>query len=330
MPEKPLIDRGFDRFLAAYNTPAYDFNLNVARLFVCAFLIWKLFSRDFGFFGTVPEEIFYFYPYHLYPMDKWILWTGLPVIQELLTFHWIHWFLPHPSVGVLRFIQGLTILSLASLAIFGKGPKSVIIVITYSLMIYLWGYLFLLGQEIDSIDLYFAIILALGISSYSDVPIWKMTKLYHEHRSAAGGRAFSNLILVFVFYYFASGVNKLTDLSILEWFQYDLVDAIEVHSIVAAHSTLDSLGFFRLFDGFTLFNYIGPPAVYISHLTVPIVFFRKNLIPKFFLFYFLFHLMTFGVGISFSGYIFVWTALFSWHEIIDWLRAKRRKPTAAR
>lgn len=329
MHEKPLIDRGFERFLATYNAPGYDFNINVARLFVCAFLIWKLFSRDYGFFGTVPEELFYFYPYQLYPMDKWILWTGLPVIQELLTFHWIHWILPHPSVNVLRGIQAAAMLSLACLAVFGKGPKSAILIVTYSLLIYLWGYLFLLGQDIDAVAIYFGILVALGISRHADVPVWKLPALYRQPKSIDGGRAFSTVLLVFVFYYFASGVNKLTDISFLEWLQFDLVGAIERHSIVAAHHTVDTIDFFQILHGMTYFNYFGAPAVYISHICVPFVFFRRRMIFKFFIFYLMFHLLTFGVGISFSGYIFVWSVLFPWRELLDYLSRMRGKYSLA-
>ena len=61
-PYNSLVDRGFNRFVTAYNQPGFDFNVNMARLIVCAFLIWKLLSRDFGFFGHVPEQVFYFYP----------------------------------------------------------------------------------------------------------------------------------------------------------------------------------------------------------------------------------------------------------------------------
>ena len=322
-----LIDRGFGRFVAAYNQPGFDFNVNIARLFVCAFLIWKLFSRDYGFFGHVPEQVLYFYPFEIYEIDKYVLWTGLPIIQDLLTFHWVHWFLPHPAETGLRIIQGAAIGSVLLLALFGRGPRNSIITVTYSLLIYLWGYLFLLGQEIDAVDLYFGILIALGISTYAEVPIWRLPALYARPKTVDGGRSFSNVILVFVLYYFASGVKKLTDLSPIEWFRYDLVEAIEEHSIRAAHSTLGTFAFFDYLHGLTFFDYIGPPAVYLSHLMVPMVFFRRSSILKFFLFYFAFHLLTFGVGISFSGYIFVWSVLFPYRDMFAWVGKRFRSVT---
>lgn len=120
-PYDSLVDRGFNRFVTAYNQPGFDFNVNMARLIVCAFLIWKLLSRDFGFFGHVPEQVFYFYPIEIYPLDKWVLWTGLPVLSELLTFHWLHWFIPRPGETALRVVQGVAIGSLLLLALFGGG-----------------------------------------------------------------------------------------------------------------------------------------------------------------------------------------------------------------
>lgn len=173
--------------------------------------------------------------------------------------------------------------------------------------------------------IYFGILIALGISRYADAPVWKLLALYHRPKSVDGGRAFSTVLLVFVFYYFASGIKKLTDISFLEWLQFDLVGAIERHSIAAAHHTVGTIEFFEILHGMTYFNYIGAPAVYISHILVPFVFFRRRMIFKFFVFYLMFHLLTFGVGISFSGYIFVWAALFHWREIIDYFGNKRNK-----
>lgn len=211
---------------------------------------------------------------------------------------------------------------------FGRGPRKSILILTYCFLVYLWGYLFLLGQEVDAVDLYFGILIALGISSYREVPVWRLGALYTQPKTIDAGRSFSNVMLVFVLYYFASGTKKLTDLSPMEWFQFDLIGAIEEHSIRAAHGTLGTFDSFQYLHGLTFFDYIGPPAVYLSHLLVPMVFFRRSLILKFFLFYFAFHLLTFGVGISFSGYIFVWAVLFPYREMIDWASARLAGRTA--
>lgn len=322
LSQNSIIDRGFSNYLSAYNQPAYDFNINFARLFVCSFLVWKLLSRDFGFFGTLPSGAFYFYPSNIYPSHSYILWTGIPVLQEILTFHWVHWLLPHPGPMTMRVIQGAAVASLVAVAIWGKGPRSALLVLSYVLLIYLWGYLFLLGQEIDSVDLYFGILIALAISTYRDVPVWRVPSLFNAAKTVDAGRSYSNLILVLVFYYFASGMRKLTDLSPMEWFQYNLVEAIEQHSIRAANGPLATLDIFTHVHGLTFLDYIGPPAVYLSHLLVPTVFFRRSLVLKFFVFYAIFHVLTFGVGISFAGYIFIWSVIFPWREIFSFFSGR--------
>lgn len=178
--------------------------------------------------------------------------------------------------------------------------------------------MFLLGQDVDAVDLYFGILIALAVSTFAEEPIWRLPALYDRPKTVDGGRSFSNVVLVLVLYYFASGMRKLTDITPIEWFRYDLVEAIEEHSIRAAHGTLGTFDFFQHLHGLTFLNYIGPPAAYLSHLLVPMVFFRRSLILKFFLFYFAFHLLTFGVGISFSGYILVWAVLFPYREMMAW------------
>jgi hypothetical protein len=61
---------------------------------------------------------------------------------------------------------------------------------------------------------------------------------------------------------------------------------------------------------------VGPPLIYTSHLIVPMVFFARSSVFKFFLFYAVFHFLAFGVGISFTGYILVWLVLFPHREIL--------------
>jgi hypothetical protein len=269
-----LFDIGIKKFFLAYNQFGYDFDLVIARIFICSFMIWKLLSRDFGAFSYIPEEVFYFYPYQIYTPDKWILWTGIPFIQDIFTMHFIHWIFPYPNSWVLQLIQVFLIVLLVTLGVYGKGWRSIILVTTYLLLIYLWGYLFLLGQEIDSVDLYFGMLLALVVGSYKDSPIWDLKSLYSAKPNLRAGRARSLLILVIVFYYFASGTKKITDISFFEWFDYQLIEAIMYHGIVSNHNALYRPDFFKIFNGHYYLNYILPPLVYLSHLCTPLVFRR--------------------------------------------------------
>jgi hypothetical protein len=315
-----LLDIGVENFFRTYNQFGYDFDLVVARVFICSFMIWKLLSRDFGAFSYIPEEVFYFYPYQIYTVDKWILWTGIPFIQDVLTMHFIHWIFPHPNSWILQLVQIFSIALLVTLGVYGKGKRSIFLVTTYLALIYLWGYLILLGQEIDSVDLYFGMLLALMLGRYKDSPVWELKALYSEKPNLLAGRSRSLLMLVIVFYYFASGIKKITDLSVFEWFDYYLIEAIMHHGIVSNHSPHYRPDFFKIFNGHYYLNNILPPLVYLSHLCTPLVFFYRSMVFKFFVFYTLFHLMTFGVGISFTGYIVVWAAIFPWHDILSKFR----------
>jgi len=321
------IDRRFEAFVSKYNEPGYDFNVVIARLFVGLFFVWKLLSRDWGFFGTVPESMFYFYPYELYAVGNhdYMLWTGLPVLTEVLTFHWIHFFIPHPGVEVLRIVQGIGIVLSFCFALFGSGPKNILLISLYSVLVYLWGYLFMMGQDIDAVYLYFGILIAIGISTFRDEPVWRIHKIYRHAPNVAAGRSISNVILVFIFYYFASGVKKLTDLNPLEWFHFDLIEGIEEHAIRVAHGWTGTFDIFQYLHGLYFLDYLGPPLVYSSHLLVPIVFFRRNTIVRFFIFYALFHVLSFGVGISFTGYIPVWLTIFPHRENLAWIGARLEK-----
>ena len=259
--DKSVLEGAVNSYTEVFNKPGYDFDIVLARIFICAFLIWKLLSRDFGAFAYIPTDVFYFYPYQIYSIDKWILWTGVPVLQDILTLHFIHWIVPYPNASALQLIQFFAILFLIILGMYGKGKKSVIIILAYATLIYLWGYLILLGQEIDSIDLYFGMLIVLCIGEFNDAPAWRLKGLLHAQSNLNAGRTQSLLILVIVFYYFASGAKKITDLSPVEWFNYNLIESIMYHGIVSDHSALYRPQFFELFDGLYFLNYILPPLV---------------------------------------------------------------------
>jgi len=314
--KQPLFDRWHDHFIEKYNTPGFSFDLNLVRCIVSLFFAWKLLSRDFGFYGTVPDGVFPFYSINIYPADSYIMWTGLPLISELATFHWIHFLLPYPSPAVLRVIQGIAIVLLVILALYGRGPRRSIAIGAYCLVLYLWGYMFLGGHEIDAILLYFGLLAIIAVSEFDDRPIHKLSSLARVSPTRSAGHAVSLMYLLFATYYFASGVNKLTDISFWEWFEFDLAEAMYEYRIKAENGYTSVPYIFEPLYEATWLNYLGPPAVYISHLITPMVFFWRNQVFKFFLFYAAFHFLTFGVGISFTGYVLVWFVLFPYHRLL--------------
>ena len=304
----------YEEFSKSYNTRGFDFNINVIRLLLCIFLIWKLLSRNFEFYGYVPDDVFGYYPIEIYPITSYITWTGTSLVTDIFTMHWIHWFIDRPGPGAIKFIQNMSIVSVSLLAIFGRGPKNILAFLSYLLLIYLWGNLFLLGQEVDSISLYFGMLLVIALSNYGDKPIWKIGSTFSAKKNINAGRTISRFYLVLVAYYFASGLRKFTDLSLSEWFKYDLIWEIQQTMLTA---NITSLHVPKVFEHLLFIDSWGqllPPLVYLSHIFVPLVFFKRSKVVYFFIFYAVFHFMTFGVGISFTGYIVVWGCLFHYRE----------------
>lgn len=220
------LNDAYAAYLRKYDTPHNDFHLNIIRIFVGVLFAWKVLSRDFGFMGIVPNEFFYYYPIQLYRPEDIILITGVPILMELVTFHWIHWIVGFPSEAVLTWLQFI-LAALALLTAFvGRGPYRCIAITAYILATYLWGFIFLSGQEIDSAMVPFGLLLVLCLCSYDDRPVWQFGSLLRRQPNVAAGRAFSATLLVFILYYGLSGYNKITDLSITEWFQYNLIQDI--------------------------------------------------------------------------------------------------------
>lgn len=309
--------RFFLKFQKAFRSADYDINVNISRVILCAFMLYKLLSRDFGFYGTLPPEFFTYYPYKIYDDSSYRLWFGQPFLTELFTMHWVHWIIPRPSVEGLRVIQGTVALSLSAFMIFGAGPKKIFCFSSFIGLVYLWGHMTLAGHEVDSVALYFGMILVLLFASYKDVPIWQFSRLWGAPPTVQAGVSRSLILFVFASYYFASGYNKLTDVLLIEMFDSNLNTAIQAFYIRDLRGYIevpDVLYWFASYN-FGAIDVFGPIAVYLSHLFAPIVLLDRSWVWKFAIFYIVFHFIVFGVGISFLGYVIVWLVVLPWRNI---------------
>ena len=70
--------------------------ITYVRILLYGVVLYKLLSRDFSNFGFIPEELLNFYPINHYTQDLRDF-TGIKLTVDLLTFHWIHWFISFPS-----------------------------------------------------------------------------------------------------------------------------------------------------------------------------------------------------------------------------------------
>lgn len=326
-----IIDRDLalqDIFFKYYNQPNQPFNMVYIRLFLCLFFIWKLLSRDFTIFGTIPEEAFYFYPIQIY--KDYMMFVGLPGVMEVLTFHWVHWITGFPSEAVLKTIQFGVMGLLAVYALVGSGPKRVLPIVIMCILCYLWGFMYMMGQEIDAVALYFGCLFCLIAGRHQDLPLFKVRAHHINEKTLEAGRSFSACLLVFAIYYVISGINKLSDISLVDWFSYSLVEQIESFVIKG------QLGFMAqppaIFENLIGQSWINPivvPLVYLSHLLAPLAFFKRAYIYELTAFYFLFHYMVHGVAIAFTGYLIVWLMLWNVSAIIQRLFFRKAQAGAA-
>ena len=258
--------------------------------------LWKLLSRDFSNIALFPESVISGYPIDIYSPD-WILPMAIPPFFDLTNFHFIHYFLPTPDELIFTILQNLTIF-LAIVFMFANGKVSKFVgIIFYILISYLWGFVFRLGQEIDAVFL-----LQGTLFVYCILPYEKNNQYYRKLRFLT--------LIVFVIYYFSSGLNKFIDLSYSEWLRYELTNINS--SKVLAHLNENYLyvpEFPIQNENFKMIlSKFGAPLSYIVHMLSPLLLLTSDIkkISVYWFFYTLFHFMTIYVGILFMMNFFAW------------------------
>lgn len=300
-------------------------NLNARWLSIvtCLFFIWKLLSRDFTTFGYAPTWVMYRTPALVYQIEEAFFLMDLGVFAKIACFHWIHFFLPYPSEFIIAIIWVCTIMALLLTVVFGRGPNRLFILAGYVGVMYLWGFIFSSGQDIDAVFLPMGLLFAYLFSNHDESFKWSVL----DARSVESSTFIASAVMVFVIYYFGAGINKLTDVPLIEWFQYDLYKEMQYYVIA------DQLGSDRLIPsvfhfiaeadmaGVGLVMLLGVPAVYLIHLLIIFAFKSGDSVFWSFLFYATFHFLAFGVGISFVANLLVWFAFLNLSNII-----RGRKP----
>jgi hypothetical protein len=316
-----------DTYLEKYNTPYSEGAIGWSRFVICAFLIYKLLSRDFSTFAFMPEHMMTNYPALQYSFAFLCHILGVKPVVDLATFHWIHWFIPMPSQMGFTIIQWAAIGFSALVLFFGRGPKRIFVIGMTVLTFYLWGYIYRSGQDVDAVFLPFSCLLLYAISRHKEgITIFhELKRMNIKTRDA--GCVYSGFLMCFVYYYFLSGVNKLIDINLLEWFQYDLVGeiALQRDNLMAGHYRYVP-PIFELLRGHSWLNYIGVPMVYLSHLLIPVMFFKRQNIASFTVFYWIFHYMAAGVGIWFFGNLLMWFLFLPVHYLFTPIKVTSDTP----
>lgn len=295
-----------------YQEPVTKIYFYWVKVVIGGLYIWKLLSRDFSNISIWPEAVLVGYPIDIYKPD-YVLTTGVWPLFDICSFHFIHWILPWPSASGLLVLQILALLAAMVFIFCGERHTQAAAACFYVIIAYLWGFVFRLGQDIDAVFLLqgallmFAVIPAKGGSEY-----------YRNLRFS--------ILVVFVLYYFSSGVNKIIDLNYLEWMKYDLVNIN--HSKYMAGNDEHFLATPRLpfSDGgaATLLNIFGALITYGVHLSAPLLLFSRSTakIVVYWSFYSLFHFMTMFVGILFAMNFFAWLLVL---PVYRWVNHGERK-----
>ena len=287
--------------------PTAALDVSWIRIVVFGMFAYKLLSRDFSSLSDAPKFLLELYPTDIFsPAEDYLMLAYKPVV-DLATFHWIHWVLPFPDASLLATIQRTVIGLCVLVVVFGRGPKNILAIMSYCGLTYLFGYLWRSGHDVDAIFVALQIALVYCFSRHDEVTLLRFPTKTHSRQA---GWFMSMTILAFVNYYLLSGFNKLTDIDFTDWFRYGLVNEILfTYDTVLAGNYFTAPEFFGLLEGQNWIDYLGVPAVYLSHICIPMMYFMRHQISKFFFFYLMFHFMAWGVGILFFGLIITWFAL---------------------
>ncbi len=317
------INNFLELFEKKYNLPEMAVRLDIYRIGLFLFLIYKVLNRDYENLVLFPEENWNFGPMSIYsPFDYGFL--SPKFLFDIFCFHFIHWFkiVPYPNKIIFVSLEYLIIFFSILIILFGRGPKNIFVILTYILCTYLMGYVNR-TQENEFLLMQGLIFIHCFMKHEDNLTIFKpkiLTK-YHE----TYGNSFSLIICVFVIYYFGSGTTKLTDINLIDWFIYDLREEIV---FVYLKQELAGLPFYvpKYFYDLTqikfynfyildIISYFGPAMSYFSHLMSPLLFWYRD--RAFFLgiFYVAFHFLTMGVAIAFVGNMLMWLLMLPYHKL---------------
>ena len=282
-----------------------------ARVILCITLLYKLFSRDFSIFGLANQHNWFFnhYPQAQYSISSGINFLGIKPIVDIFSFHWIHWVLPFPSELVLSFIQRTVITLLIIILFVGGGKKKGLYILAYILISYLFGFIWRTNGEIDAVFMQFQVLLLFCFYQEKEPLTLFDRNIKLLQYSRKSGWFFSMIILIFGCNYFLAGMNKLIDLSILDWFRFDLYNVslmINKQAILGGdHYIINVISFLREHPSFELIN-VTVAFTYLMELGAIAMFFNRRLIPFLMIYFISFHIITSLVNILFMGNILMW------------------------
>lgn len=318
------IDSFLIYFEQKYKLPEVGLRLDIFRIGLFLFLIYKILNRDYDNLAFYPEENWKFGPMEIYsPFNYGFLSPRF--LFDIFCFHFVHWFevIPYPNKLVFLIIEYIILFFSCLIIFLGRGPKNIFVIIVYILCTYLMGYVNR-TQENEFLLMQGLIFIHCFMSHEDNLTILKPKIIKKSDESY--GKSFSLIIVIFIIYYFGSGTTKLTDIGLVDWFIYDLREEIVFTYL---KQKLAGLPFYvphffyeltqiKIYKFYLLdiVSYFGPAMSYFSHLASPLLFWYRD--RAFFLgiFYVGFHFLTMGVAIAFMGNILMWVLMLPYHKFI--------------
>lgn len=286
------------------------------RVVILLILLWKFLSRDYSIFGMMPEDLAIAYPGNTFSFLEAYVALGFKPIVDLFTFHWIHWLLPFPTQNMLYYLQLFLEFMLVVTLFVGGGYKKLNYLIIYILSMYLLGFIFSMGADIDEIFIPMQIVLLLfifrGKESYTIFSNNREAPLTYSKES---GWFFSMVLLIFIGYYFLSGFTKVIDISLWDWGRFEVANLVELNQIKIAVGDDRATFFMRdLIVGKDWMDFIGTAIIYWEHLMIPLLFFKRRYIPLAWFIYFGFHLTSLNLNLFFTGIFLSWLVFLPVHK----------------
>lgn len=290
-------------------------NVVYIRFVLYGFFIWKLLSRDYRIMAFANEQLLNVYGHEAFRSSGNYIFLGRSYVVDIATFHWVHWFLPFPSYPVMSFIYfGAIALCLLNI-VFGGGRYNVLSIASFIALNYLWGYNWRTGADVDAIFIPLQMVLLFAVYRGENPPIWNIGKQSCVFTRDAGW-LYSMCLLIIIGYYVLSGLNKLVDITLADWFTYSLVEQLEQfrnYALVGGPRLVNPIPL-NIVDGMYWINPIAVSFIYFSHITIPLMFFYRTTILKFLVVYWAFHFTSAGLTIWFSGLLIIWLVLLPVHR----------------
>ena len=296
-----------EKFNQKLYEPAPSSFVGWTRIVILLILLWKFLSRDYSIFGMMPEDLAIVYPGNTFSFLEAYVALGFKPIVDLATFHWIHWLIPFPTQTILYYLQLFLEFMLVVTLFVGGGYKKLNYLIIYILSMYLLGFIFSMGADIDEIFIPMQIVLLLFIFRGKESYILSSNRANPLTYSKESGWFFSMVLLIFIGYYFLSGFTKVIDISLWDWGRFEIANLAELNQIKIAVGDDRAMFFMRDFIvGQNWMDFLGTAVIYLEHLLIPLIFFKRRYILSAWFIYFIFHLTSLTLNLFFTGIFLSW------------------------